>query len=415
MNNHSLVVKYFQPVENSEYKRTLDPLPGENERQVLISLPNGFTVERWPWYADSDAATEVSERSHVKAVIEEGYAQKPPVSHIVDTEALSLTLPGSVRWHNIDKLHEKGFKGRGQKIAVLDTGISAELAASLGDRLIFKGSAVPGETWEDKGAESGHGTFCADAVSTFAPEAQVIVIKVISSETGWGYTNQIISGYAQARDAGATIITASLGGPGDPTDAMCQTLNEVSRSGIVCCSAAGNEQRGHTEYMADRSHPGCATESVTVAAMDSDRSIAYFSNWGVCVKVAALGVAIEQAGQSWSGTSMSTPQIAGTVACVAGALGRHSANAVDEVKKLLYAGCFDSEYDPWKEGYGLIEGLKLLDLMGVPLPDELDPWSPESERTTLTRYVAGGYKNTVVVTKRGKPIAISFPAPEGAK
>lgn len=411
MNDHSLVVKYFQPVENSEYKRTLDPLPGEDRREVLISLPSGFTVERWPWYADSDAAIEVSERSHIKAVIEEGYAVKPPAPKEAEIESVVMTLAESVRWHGIDKLHEAGFTGHGETIAILDTGISAELAAALGNRLIFKGSTVPGETWEDKGAESGHGTFCADAASTFAPDAKIIVIKVISSETGWGYTNQIIAGYAQARDAGATIITASLGGPGDPTDAMCQTLNEVSRSGVLCCSAAGNEQRGHSEYMADRSHPGCAEESVTVAAMDSDRAIAYFSNWGVSVKVSALGVAIEQAGQSWSGTSMSTPQVAGIVACI----GNEGAEGAAEIKKLLYAGCDDSEYDPWKEGYGVVDGLKILELVGLPPDLDLDPWRKDAPRVSLTKYVAGGYKATVVVTKRGKPVAWSSPAPEGAK
>lgn len=406
--NTQLVVKRFQPHRLTAYWSTLSRLQNEEQREVLISLPDGFTVERWR--LSEAEKREVANRPHIVDVIEEGYGEKPmPVGNV--PQEVSVTLEEAVKWHGVYHLHNAGAKGKGQVIAVLDTGISRDLHKTLASqgRMVGAVSFIDGEEPWDEGQESGHGTFCCEAVATMAPEARILAIKVLSSREGWGSTSSIIKGYSYARQNGATVITASLGGPGEPGDAMCRTVDALSRAGHLCVSAAGNEQRGSFAYQADKSHPGCAEESVTVAAFDSDKDLADFSNWGKCVKLGGLGVRLFQGGREWSGTSMATPIVAGIAACVRG----HSPTSpldVAAAKKTLYASALDTEYDVFKEGYGLLDGEIIAERLG--LAASLAPYCPDWPRISVTRLAAGADDANAVLTKRRREIGAYMPKPE---
>lgn len=106
------------------------------------------------------------------------------------------------------------------------------------------------------------------------------------------------------------VISMSLGGGySESQEALCQKAYEV---GIVIVAAAGNEA-GAVIY------PAAYSSVIAVSATDSSNKIAYFSNFGPQVELAAPGVNIYSTypGGKYttlSGTSMATPHVTGTVA-----------------------------------------------------------------------------------------------------
>src|SRR5262249_36492966 len=152
-----------------------------------------------------------------------------------------------------------------------------------------------------------------------APGAQLAVGKVLDSE-GKGQESWIIAGMEwAARDQHAKIISMSLGGGGDATDPMSQTVDRLSHdTGALFVVAAGN---GGPHAI---SSPGAADAALTVGAVDAKDQLADFSSQGprdgdagLKPELTAPGVDIVAARSHYkrgsgyyttmSGTSMATP------------------------------------------------------------------------------------------------------------
>src|SRR5262249_29165952 len=122
-------------------------------------------------------------------------------------------------------------------VAVLSTGISPELSAVLGDRLVNPSSTVPDET--DVNDRNGHGTTVAALLAAVAPSAKVMPIKTLS-QAGAGSEEAIAQGIRTAMGKRADIILLPLGaraGSRKIEDAVKEALNE----GFLVVAAAGNE------------------------------------------------------------------------------------------------------------------------------------------------------------------------------
>jgi serine protease len=119
----------------------------------------------------------------------------------------------------------------------------------------------------------------------------------------------------------ADVISLSLGGGGACSATEQNAINFAISRGAVVTVAAGNENRD-----AANSSPGNCAGVITVAATDSSGKRASFSNFGSYVEISAPGVGIYStvntgtttpsgsSYESWSGTSMATPHVAGVVA-----------------------------------------------------------------------------------------------------
>lgn len=116
-----------------------------------------------------------------------------------------------------------GYKGKGARVFVLDSGIDAEhpdLAPNLNTSL--SASFVPGEDYNvDNNAEFSHGTHVAGTIAAadndygvigVAPEAEIVAVKVLSEYTGSGDFSWVNEGIVYAANNGADVINMSLGG-----------------------------------------------------------------------------------------------------------------------------------------------------------------------------------------------------------
>ncbi|MDC6170599.1 S8 family peptidase [Paucibacter sp. XJ19-41] len=214
-------------------------------------------------------------------------------------------------------------RGRGIKVAVLDTGIDwnhPDLKANVKGAVSF----VPGETAMDG---NSHGTHCAGTIGAaingagvvgVAPEASLYGVKVLANN-GSGQYSWIIAGINWAIQNKMQIVSMSLGGGGAPAalEAICDA---AYNAGVLLVAAAGNAGPGANTVI----YPGKYKRVIAVSAIDNSNVIASFSSRGPEIEIAAPGVQVLSTvpgggyGQK-SGTSMACPHVAGAAAVVWGA------------------------------------------------------------------------------------------------
>jgi subtilisin family serine protease len=123
--------------------------------------------------------------------------------------------------------------------------------------------------------DHGHGTHCAGiaagngTLKGVAPDAQLYAYKVLDSY-GSGWDDDIIAGIEAAMDPNndsdfsdhVDVISLSLGGTGEPFDAISTAASNAVMAGVVVVVAAGNS--GPDEETV--SSPGCSPDVITVGA-----------------------------------------------------------------------------------------------------------------------------------------------------
>ncbi|AFR09237.1 S8 family peptidase [Nocardiopsis alba] len=209
--------------------------------------------------------------------------------------------------------------GSGSSAYIIDTGIDP-------DHPDFGGRAEVGfdATGGDGLDRQGHGTHVAGTVGSdsygVAPGADLFGVKVLGDD-GSGTYDDVIAGIDWvAENAGPNAVAnMSLGGPA--SQAVDDAVNALAESGVFVAVAAGNESQD-----AGNVSPGGASGVVTVAASDSSDGVASFSNYGSAVDIYAPGVDVESTipgggTDSYSGTSMASPHVAGAAALYKSSLG----------------------------------------------------------------------------------------------
>lgn len=174
---------------------------------------------------------------------------------------------------------------------------------------------------------NGHGTVVAgcaaaatnNAIGIAAPaiNCKILPIKCGSDNPSVG---SILQGYAAikyAADLGADVINCSWGGPGEDPSAQ-DMVDYANAKGAIVVAASGNDGQNLDLYS---QNPANLDGVLTVGATNNNDRVTSFSNYGWGVHVYAPGENILSTfpGNSYqplSGTSFSSPLVAGIVALV---------------------------------------------------------------------------------------------------
>lgn len=257
--------------------------------------------------------------------------------------------------------HAAGIKGRGITFAVFDTGVEP-----VGD--------IRGNVIGDAGDEKNHGTWVAENILRYCPEAMILSYKITYPQDVVAACEDVAR---RAKQGQRLVVNMSMStGAEDIKDAV----DAVVAAGVPFVCAAGNDGG---EVLDE--YPSCFESPITVAALDENGNRAYFSTWHDEVDFADHGRNVEGIGNDGkkmvaSGTSMACPQVAGKVGLLMCARPDLTEPQIYEALKNLAQDLRSEGRDPYT-GYGFID-------LGDPQPAEKDNEGEEIDMARNLKLIA---------------------------
>ncbi|TPX09905.1 uncharacterized protein E0L32_008927 [Thyridium curvatum] len=205
------------------------------------------TLERFAQFVKAWPAARIQLDPHV-----------PTQSFSDDAAAANYSVH---KYTGVDKLHEDGIYGKGAVVAVVDTGTWYKHPAlgggfGLGFKVAGGYDLVGDADWPNGSPKApdndpqdnlGHGTHVAgiiagksDWYTGVAPEATLLSYKVFSTVDSTD-EDTLIDAFLMAYDAGADIITSSIGGlSGFPDGPWALVASRLVDQGVIVTISAGN-------------------------------------------------------------------------------------------------------------------------------------------------------------------------------
>ncbi len=317
--------------ENTQLETALKQY--EADPGVEFAIPNvNFQVQMTVWDKVKKAFTKTPDASPSATPVARGKA--PSLASVQAEDPLS-----GEQWYLAQMQMEKIWSQYGQgnsgvTVAVLDTGVDYTHPDLVGR--VIKGPDYIDKDYDPKDMH-GHGTHVAGIIaaglnnheggSGLAPDVKIMAIRVLD-ENGGGSLFNIAKGLAYAANHGAKVINLSLGSPSG--GGVMKTLANyiagyAEAKGSLIIAAAGNAG-GEIGY------PAAASRFMAVGAVNEEKYLASFSNWGKELDVVAPGVNIlstfptypvttnalglPQNYATLNGTSMATPMVSALAAII---------------------------------------------------------------------------------------------------
>ncbi len=229
-----------------------------------------------------------------------------------------------------------GSTGAGVTVAIIDSGIERGHPA-IGGRLVRSVRVELGEEEvrvvdDPEGLDVvGHGTACAGIIHEFAPDAELISIRVLGADNR-GKGAAFAAGLEWAIEQGAGVVNLSLS---SKSEALFGTFHDLADqayfANVLLVSAANN--------VPGPSYPSLFAAVVSVAAHDQPDPWVYFYNPDPPVEFGARGLDVEVAWRDGgrivaTGNSFAAPHIAGLATLIRA---RHPEASPFEIKAILAA------------------------------------------------------------------------------
>lgn len=249
--------------------------------------------------------------------------------------------------------------GHGVVVSIVDTGLIPD--ADVGHPWLAGVQGAPEDPYTvDSSGQTiivpyaGHGTFVAGVARCMAPKASVYVERAFDI-AGANYETMLPASLEDALDRNPDILVFTFCAT-SRLDLSLLTFDDFYETrirfmkGLVVLSPAGNDGRPQLNW------PAAYREVLSVGALSANwRDRAHFSNFGKWVDVYAPGQDLINAfpagtyvcteppiGQHrefhgmarWSGTSFSTPVVAGLIAARMSATGENAQQAADSLLRL---------------------------------------------------------------------------------
>jgi subtilisin family serine protease len=159
----------------------------------------------------------------------------------------------------------------------------------------------------------GHGTMTSGLVHLVAPKSKILPLKAFTSD-GSGYLSNIVAALYYAVQHQANVVNMSFD-VSTPSAALSQAVSYANQKGVVLVAAAGNENTSAPVYPAALNGNVMGIASTT--NWDARSSFSNYGNTDVWIAAPGEYVITTFPGGTYasaSGTSFSSPMVAGTVA-----------------------------------------------------------------------------------------------------
>ena len=277
-----------------------------------------------------------------------------PASSIITADYYNYGASyGQVHLHNGEFLHNRGFRGQGMQMAVLDAGFFRYLTLPTFDSVRNNGQILG--TWDfvtgnaSVDEDNQHGTQCFSTIAAnmpgvfmgTAPKTSFYLYRTEDVNSEYPIEEQNwVAGMERADSLGIDISSTSLGyftfdNPvfnynyatqlDGNTTISARGADMAAKKGIICVLAAGNEGNGSWHYIIT---PSDADSVMAVGAVNTAGVVGSFSSYGpssdgqIKPSVAAVGVSAVIANTTngqpsfGSGTSFACPNMAGLTTCL---------------------------------------------------------------------------------------------------
>lgn len=178
-------------------------------------------------------------------------------------------------------------------ICIIDSGYDLAHEDLVDNEVTGSLDSGTGYWWTD---ELHHGTHVAGTIAAMnnnvgvvgvlpKKNIQLFIVKVFNAD-GWAYSSDLVAALDVCETAGANVVNMSLGGT-FKSRTENKAFAAANGRGVLSVAAAGND--GNTR----KSYPASYGSVVSVAAVDSDKVVAEFSQQNGQVELAAPGVAVK--------------------------------------------------------------------------------------------------------------------------
>jgi subtilisin family serine protease len=239
----------------------------------------------------------------IVALIDTGVDPYHPVLYPVLLQGYDFTRnqPGASEWLDVTGTTDDN-QGQSQQAGFVQQSTAAVLDQSTA--AVLDGSPY---------VAFGHGTMTSGLVHLVAPKAKILPLKAFSAN-GSGYLSNIVAALYYAVQNHANVVNMSFD-LSSSSPSLQQAVSYANKAGVVLVAAAGNENTSTRVYPA-----AMGGNVVGIASTTDWDTRSSFSNYGSAdVWIAAPGeniISTYPGGTygSESGTSFSSPLVAGTVA-----------------------------------------------------------------------------------------------------